>query len=56
MLPPRILNEPVKSGPAKGKVAELDVMLEEYYQTRGWTEDGLPTEEKLKELAINKRL
>jgi aldehyde:ferredoxin oxidoreductase len=55
-LPPRLLNEPVKSGPAKGKVAELDVMLEEYYQTRGWDQDGLPTEEKLQDLAINKRL
>jgi aldehyde:ferredoxin oxidoreductase len=55
-LPPRLLNEPVKSGPAKGKVAELDVMLEEYYQTRGWYQDGLPTEEKLQDLAINKRL
>ena len=55
-LPPRLLNEPVKSGPAKGRVTELDFMLEEYYQTRGWTEDGLPTEEKLQDLVIDKRL
>ncbi|MBN2284975.1 MAG: aldehyde ferredoxin oxidoreductase family protein [Tissierellales bacterium] len=56
ILPPRLLNEPVKTGPAKGKVAELAIMLEEYYKTRGWNEDGLPTEEKLEELAISKRL
>jgi len=51
-LPPRLLTEPLKVGPAKGKVVELDVMLKEYYEVRGWDEDGVPTEEKLKELDI----
>jgi len=51
-LPPRLLNEPLKSGPARGKVVELDVMLKEYYEIRGWDKDGVPTEEKLKELSI----
>lgn len=51
-LPPRLLKEPVKKGPAKGKVVELDVMLKEYYELRGWDEKGIPTSEKLAELNI----
>lgn len=54
-LPPRLLEEAVTTGPAKGKVAELDVMLEEYYKVRGWNKDGIPTEEKLDELSIDKK-
>lgn len=53
-LPERLLKEPVTSGPAKGKVAELEVMLKEYYQVRGWNEEGIPTEEKLEELSLDK--
>ncbi|MBO8179956.1 MAG: aldehyde ferredoxin oxidoreductase family protein [Archaeoglobus sp.] len=51
MLPKRLLTEPLKEGPAKGQVVELDRMKEEYYQLRGW-ENGVPTKEKLKELDI----
>lgn len=51
-LPPRLLNEPLKSGPAKGKVAELDVMLKEYYEVRGWDAEGVPIGDKLSELAL----
>ena len=53
-LPPRLLNEPLPEGPAKGKVSELPVMLEEYYKVRGWDENGIPTEEKLTELSIQR--
>lgn len=55
LLPPRLLNEPVTSGPSKGKVTELEVMLDEYYQVRGWDEYGVPTEEKLDELSLCNR-
>jgi len=41
-LPPRLLKEPVKAGPAKGKVVELETMLQEYYKLRGWDENGVP--------------
>jgi len=51
-LPPRLLKEPVTSGPAKGKVNRLDIMLPEYYAGRGWDKEGVPTEAKLKELSI----
>jgi aldehyde:ferredoxin oxidoreductase len=51
-LPDRLLNEPIPSGPAKGKVVELDKMLPEYYQLRGWGKEGVPTKERLKELGL----
>lgn len=51
-LPPRLLKEPVTSGPSKGKVTELEVMLNEYYTARGWDEYGVPTDEKLEELGL----
>ena len=41
---------------AKGAVVkqkELDFLLDEYYKVRGWTKEGVPTVEKLKELDMN---
>jgi aldehyde:ferredoxin oxidoreductase len=51
-LPSRLLSEPLPEGPGKGKVAELDKMLGEYYKLRGWDENSIPTDEKLKDLSI----
>lgn len=51
-LPPRMLNEPLPEGPAKGKVNELGKMLGVYYKNRGWDENGVPTKAKLEELSI----
>ncbi len=51
-LPKRLLEEPVKQGPAQGMVAKLSILLPEYYKERGWGSDGIPTQEKLKELNI----
>ncbi|WP_291993392.1 aldehyde ferredoxin oxidoreductase family protein [Candidatus Accumulibacter sp. ACC003] len=42
-LPPRLLNEPCKTGGSKGMVAEIGKMLPVYYSARGWTADGVPT-------------
>jgi aldehyde:ferredoxin oxidoreductase len=39
-LPPRLLNEPAKTGPAKGLVSKLPEMLPKYYALRGWDNDG----------------
>lgn len=50
-LPSRLLKEPMPEGPAKGHVADLEKMKEEYYKLRGWV-NGTPTPEKLKELEI----
>lgn len=39
-LPKRLLTEPAKTGPAKGRVNELAKMLPHYYEVRGWNPDG----------------
>jgi aldehyde:ferredoxin oxidoreductase len=44
-LPKRLLTEPAGTGPAKGLVNGLAQMLPEYYALRGWTQDGIPTNE-----------
>jgi aldehyde:ferredoxin oxidoreductase len=49
---PRMLEEPLPAGPAQGRVLELDQMLPEFYQLRGWDEEGVPTAEKLEELGL----
>jgi len=51
-LPKRILTEPAKTGPAKGMVSKLGEMLPEYYQLRGWSDDGVPTDETRKRLGL----
>jgi len=51
-LPRRLTHEPLASGPAEGRVVHLAEMLEEYYQERGWTREGVPTPAKLKELGL----
>jgi aldehyde:ferredoxin oxidoreductase len=33
--------------------AELDLLLDDYYESRGWTREGVPTEAKLKELGMD---
>ena len=51
-LPERLLKMPVPEGPAKGMVSRLPEMLPEYYQLRGWDENGIPTEKRLEELQL----
>ncbi|MCX8205251.1 MAG: aldehyde ferredoxin oxidoreductase family protein [Candidatus Nezhaarchaeota archaeon] len=55
-LPKRFLTQPVPTGPFKGAVfgkKELDEMLNEYYDLRGWErETGLPYRETLVELGL----
>jgi aldehyde:ferredoxin oxidoreductase len=51
-LPKRLLKEAHKDGPSAGVTVNLDAMLPIYYETRGWDEDGKPTEEKLIELGL----
>jgi aldehyde:ferredoxin oxidoreductase len=52
-LPERFLNEPLPSGPSKGHVCDLKIMLDEYYTLRGWdAKTGLPTRKKLEELTL----
>jgi aldehyde:ferredoxin oxidoreductase len=56
-LPWKVMNEPIPDdGPVKGALVtqdELDLMLDDYYQARGWTLEGVPTTDKLKELGMD---
>ncbi|MFQ5711045.1 MAG: aldehyde ferredoxin oxidoreductase family protein [Candidatus Geothermarchaeales archaeon] len=55
VLPPRVMFEPIPKGPSKGCVArpgELKSLLDEYYQLRGWDDQGVPTRDKLIELGL----
>ncbi len=53
-LPERMLTEPLPdAGPATGQVIRnLDGLLDEYYDSLGYSRDGIPTDEKLKELGL----
>ncbi len=55
-MPWKIMNVPIPDeGPAKGShvtQAELDLLLHDYYEVRGWTKEGIPTIEKLKEIGM----
>jgi len=58
VLPPKIMNVPIPDeGVAKGSVVskeEFELGLDDYYAVRGWTREGIPTVEKLKELDLGK--
>ena len=54
-LPQRVQTEPLHTREAQGEgqmVRTLDKFLDEYYQLRGWTPDGIPSREKLEELGL----
>jgi aldehyde:ferredoxin oxidoreductase len=51
-LPKRLKTEPAKTGPAKGLVAGIDKMRPEYYKSRGWGADGVPSKETLSRLGL----
>ena len=51
-LPPRLMKDAAKTGPAKGLTSGLDKMLPEYYQLRGWSKDGVPTNETVSRLGL----
>ena len=51
-LPERLLKDAAKTGPAKGLTNQLATMLPEYYQLRGWTKDGVPTNETMNRLGL----
>lgn len=50
-LPPRF-DEPLPDGPQKGISTKYREILPEYYEVRGWQEDGWISEEKLKDMKI----
>jgi aldehyde:ferredoxin oxidoreductase len=51
----RLYEEPLLGGPAKGEVIQRDIFeqrLSEYYEMRGWDENGIPMKERLNQLGI----
>lgn len=52
-LPRRLTEEPAPTGPAKGRVCHLQEMLDEYYESRDWTRDGIPKSELLDRLGLS---
>lgn len=54
-LPERITRKAIPSGPTRGRILTqemYEVMLEEYYQARGWDRDGVPEEKTLEMLGL----
>ena len=55
-LPPRILDEELQDGVARGvglSRDDLDMMIDGYYRARGWTEDGLVPQAKIDSLDLD---
>jgi aldehyde:ferredoxin oxidoreductase len=51
---PKLLLEPLPDGGQAGHVPDVDLMLKEYYEARGWDPaTGRPTREKLEELGLD---
>lgn len=59
-LPPKIMTVPIPDeGVAKGAVVnkeEFELGLDDYYEVRGWTKEGVPKAEKLNELGLEEFL
>ncbi|MFQ6078927.1 MAG: aldehyde ferredoxin oxidoreductase family protein, partial [Thermodesulfobacteriota bacterium] len=54
-LPHRTLFEPLPDGPARGQFIgeeNLNRMLDDYYELRGWDSSGVPTQETLKKYEL----
>ncbi len=51
-LPERMLKEPAPGGAARGMVARLDDLLPDYYDMRGWDENGEPRGQTLVRLGL----
>jgi len=56
-MPAKVMNTPIPDeGVSKGSYVsqkELDILLDDYYEIRGWTKDGIPTIEKLKQIGLD---
>lgn len=53
--PERLMSEPAPDGPNEGHCIsreEVDVLLDEYYDLRGWDENGIPKAETLRKIGL----
>jgi len=52
-LPDRMLHEPMPDGPSRGQIVNLDLMIDEYYENRGWDiATGYPRRDTLERLGL----
>ncbi len=51
-LPGRLLSEALPDGPARGHVVQLETMLNEYYDIRGWDQKGIPAADTIARLKL----
>lgn len=51
-LPHRLVSQSMSSGPVKDQVVDIETMLNEYYELRGWDANGVPSKQKLQELDL----
>jgi aldehyde:ferredoxin oxidoreductase len=54
-LPDRVFEDPIPNGMSKGsriRRSEFERMLDDYYQSRGWSQEGVPTKVKLHTLGL----
>jgi len=55
--PPRWFDEPTTKGPLKGSILErekYDMLLQAYYDKRGWDRRGIPTKSTMIRLGLEK--
>ena len=53
--PPRFYEEPIPDGPNRGHVLtleEINLLLDEFYDARGWDKNGMPKKETLTKLGL----
>lgn len=53
-VPERLEKEPLPGGESKGMLFDLSKMKQEYYNLRGWTAKGIPSDEKIAQLGLDK--
>lgn len=51
-LPLRVITHRVNDGGAGNHLPPFNIMLADYYENRGWTKEGIPTEDTLKRLNL----
>ena len=53
--PPRLCQDPVTTGPNQGHFISMDevhILLDEYYQARGWDQNGIPSPVTLERVGL----
>ena len=52
VLPNRFIKEPLRDGGSAGKTPDFERILGAYYQLRGWSAEGIPTDETIRRLDL----